>query len=36
MHAEAGVAGIFLWGFYRGKDVALCLRELYAFAAGML
>jgi hypothetical protein len=25
--------GVFLWSFYRGKDVDLCLRELYACAA---
>jgi hypothetical protein len=30
-----GVDGIFLWSFYRGKDVDLCLRELYAFAADL-
>ena len=29
----AAVDGIFLWSFYRGQDVDLCLRELYAFAA---
>ena len=27
--------GVFLWSFYRGKDVDLCLRELYAYAAGL-
>jgi tetratricopeptide (TPR) repeat protein len=27
--------GLFLWSFYRGKDADLCLRELYAYAAGM-
>ncbi|MBV9124372.1 MAG: ATP-binding protein, partial [Planctomycetes bacterium] len=30
------VRGIFLWSFYRGKDVDLCLRELYAFTAGLI
>jgi hypothetical protein len=25
--------GLFFWSFYRGKDVDLCLRELYAYAA---
>jgi hypothetical protein len=29
------VEGVFLWSFYRGKDVDLCLRELYAFAADL-
>ena len=28
------IDGIFLWSFYRGKDADLCLRELYAYAAG--
>jgi hypothetical protein len=27
--------GVFLWSFYRGKDADLCLRELYAYAAGL-
>src|SRR5579884_817352 len=27
--------GVFLWSFYRGKDVDRCLRELYAFAVGL-
>jgi hypothetical protein len=27
--------GLFLWSFYRGKDADLCLRELYAYAAGL-
>src|SRR5262249_24107963 len=27
--------GVFLWSFYRGKDSDLCLRELYAYAAGL-
>jgi hypothetical protein len=27
--------GLFFWSFYRGKDVDLCLRELYAYASGM-
>jgi hypothetical protein len=27
--------GLFLWSFYRGKDADLCLRELYAYAAGV-
>src|SRR5262249_14943998 len=26
--------GVFLWSFYRGKDADLCLRQLYAYAAG--
>src|SRR4051794_38357470 len=26
--------GVFLWSFYRGKDADLCLRELFAYAAG--
>jgi hypothetical protein len=29
----SGLAGLFLWSFYRGKDADLCLRELYAYAA---
>jgi hypothetical protein len=29
------VDGVFLWSFYRGKDSDLCLRELYAYAAGL-
>jgi hypothetical protein len=28
-------AGVFLWSFYRGKDSDRCLRELYAYAAGL-
>src|SRR5437879_3170367 len=28
--------GVFLWSFYRGKDADLCLRELYAYAAGLV
>ncbi len=28
--------GVFLWSFYRGKDADLCLRELYAYAAGVV
>ena len=31
----AGVDGIFLWSFYRGKDSDLCLRELLAYAEGL-
>jgi hypothetical protein len=27
--------GVFLWSFYRGKDADLCLRQLYAYAAGL-
>jgi hypothetical protein len=27
--------GVFLWSFYRGKDADACLRELYAYAAGL-
>src|SRR5262245_37769436 len=27
--------GVFLWSFYRGQDVDLCLRELYAYAEGL-
>src|SRR5262245_36710106 len=27
--------GVFLWSFYRGKDADLCLRALYAYAAGL-
>src|SRR5262249_33900117 len=27
--------GVFLWSFYRGKDADLCLREMYAYAAGL-
>jgi hypothetical protein len=27
--------GLFLWSFYRGKDADACLRELYAYAAGL-
>jgi len=30
-----GCDGVFLWSFYRGKDADLCLRELYAYAAGL-
>jgi tetratricopeptide (TPR) repeat protein len=30
------VDGLFLWSFYRGKDADLCLRELYAYAAGLV
>jgi hypothetical protein len=29
------VDGVFLWSFYRGKDADRCLRELYAYAAGL-
>lgn len=32
---ERTADGVFLWSFYRGKDVDLCLRELYAFAADL-
>ena len=31
---SAGIDGVFLWSFYRGKDADLCLRELYGHAAG--
>jgi hypothetical protein len=27
--------GVFLWSFYRGKDADVCLRQLYAYAAGL-
>src|SRR5262249_32680113 len=27
--------GVFLWSFYRGHDADLCLREMYAYAAGL-
>jgi hypothetical protein len=27
--------GVLLWSFYRGKDADLCLRQLYAYAAGL-
>jgi hypothetical protein len=30
-----GLDGVFLWSFYRGKDADVCLRELYAYAAGL-
>lgn len=30
-----GADGVFLWSFYRGKDADLCLRQLYAYAAGL-
>src|SRR5689334_18568070 len=29
------VEGLFLWSFYRGKDVDLCLREWLAYAEGL-
>ncbi|HBI43937.1 MAG TPA: hypothetical protein DDY78_13960, partial [Planctomycetales bacterium] len=32
---EPAPDGVFLWSFYRGKDADLCLRELYAYAAGL-
>lgn len=32
--AIAGVDGLFLWSFYRGKDSDICLRELFAYAEG--
>jgi hypothetical protein len=32
---DARPDGVFLWSFYRGKDADLCLRELYAYAAGL-
>jgi hypothetical protein len=32
---EQAPDGVFLWSFYRGKDADLCLRELYAYAAGL-
>ena len=32
---EPAVDGVFLWSFYRGKDVDLCLRELYGAVAGL-
>ncbi len=32
---ERQADGVFLWSFYRGKDADLCLRELYAYAAGL-
>ena len=35
VRGERTASGVFLWSFYRGKDVDLCLRELYAFAAGL-
>jgi hypothetical protein len=28
------VDGVYLWSFYRGKDVDLCLRDWYAYATG--
>src|SRR5829696_3934193 len=28
------VEGVYLWSFYRGRDVDSCLRELYAQVAG--
>jgi hypothetical protein len=31
----AAVEGVFLWSFYRGRSADLCLRELYAYAAGL-
>ena len=34
-HLPADLDGVFLWSFYRGKDADLCLRELYAYAAGL-
>jgi len=33
--SASAVDGLFLWSFYRGKDADLCLRELYAYAAGL-
>jgi hypothetical protein len=27
--------GVFLWSYYRGKDADVCLRQLYAYAAGL-
>src|SRR5258706_15907142 len=33
--AESRPDGVFLWSFYRGKDADLCLREMYAYAAGL-
>src|SRR5436309_14146618 len=33
--AIAGVDGVFLWSFYRGKDSDLCLRELFGYAEGL-
>ena len=35
IRGEARADGVFLWSFYRGKDADLCLRELYAYAAGL-
>src|SRR4051812_33765991 len=35
LSAAARPDGVFLWSFYRGKDADLCLRELYAYAAGL-
>jgi hypothetical protein len=39
LHSLANTAqradGVFLWSFYRGKDADLCLRHLYAYAAGL-
>ncbi|HVS34388.1 MAG TPA: hypothetical protein VMS17_02335 [Gemmataceae bacterium] len=32
---QSPLDGVFLWSFYRGKDADLCLRELYAYAAGV-
>jgi hypothetical protein len=35
VHGDRPADGVFLWSFYRGKDADLCLRQLYAYAAGL-
>ena len=35
-HLSHRVEGVFLWSFYRGKDSDLCLRELHAYAEGLV
>lgn len=34
-HRAKPLDGLFFWSFYRGKESDRCLRELYAYAAGL-